>query len=183
MTRGQASTNDIGEFRLPRLEPGRYLLYVQPIAQGDEDGPRLQPAYYPGVASVENAQPIVVEAGTLMAEISITLVEGDVTPVRGRIVATDGKPLAASAYVSVREFVPAMRENWSNLGTSTDPSGSFRLSLAPGDYYLEARAMGLESQRPQTVEQFGMTRVTVGADAVDDVVITMGSGAYVSAGS
>src|SRR5437588_4773599 len=66
-----ASTNDLGEFRLAHVEPGRYLILVNPsrrdawadmYASGENDATQSlpTPTFYPGVPSLEQAQPITI---------------------------------------------------------------------------------------------------------------------------
>ena len=38
---GQAQTNDLGEYRVPRLQPGRYLVQVRPQMNQNYQGPNL----------------------------------------------------------------------------------------------------------------------------------------------
>src|SRR5207247_6147440 len=72
--RSGTSTNDLGEFRLARLEPGRYVLFVIPRQDsfGEMNGPSgmtepaeplAAPTFYPGVSSLDQAQPITIERG------------------------------------------------------------------------------------------------------------------------
>src|SRR5205085_793272 len=66
--RNGTNTNDLGEFRLARLEPGKYLVFVMPQRREMFFGPgapspdqaELQPVptYYPGVPAIDQAQPI-----------------------------------------------------------------------------------------------------------------------------
>lgn len=63
--RGGNQANDLGEFRIPRLEPGRYLLQVRPqpgrfmddSMLPAEPQPQPIPTYYPGVLAMDQAQP------------------------------------------------------------------------------------------------------------------------------
>src|SRR5262249_43831382 len=59
--RGGAGTNDLGEFRVARLEPGSYLLRAQgrnTMAGDDPSDVQVAPTYFPGVAAMDQAQPI-----------------------------------------------------------------------------------------------------------------------------
>ena len=40
---GQAQTNDLGEYRVPRLQPGRYLVQVRPQMNQNYQDPKPRP--------------------------------------------------------------------------------------------------------------------------------------------
>src|SRR5439155_22896568 len=80
--RGGASTNDLGEFRIPRLEPGSYLLRAQTrnnMAPDDPTETQSVPTYYPGVLAIDQAQPIRIERGQTTTGIEMMLLDGTST--------------------------------------------------------------------------------------------------------
>ena len=176
-------TNDLGEFRVPRLEPGRYLLLVQPRRDVQEDGPPTQslPTFFPGVLTREQALPIAIERSSSVTGLDLALVDGTMSRVTGTLIdSTSGRP-AISGFVNVRAVVAGVPDGFDAASAPVKPDGTFELRLAPGEYQIEGRAM-----RPGTVgplqagdEQIGMARLTVG-DADSDVTIVLGRGATVT---
>ncbi len=193
MMRGGVSTDDRGEFRVGRLEAGTYLLQVSArrgpspddmgtsAAPGTAPLPQPLPTYYPGVLSLEQAQPITIEKGQSATDIEIALAEGIPGTVIGTVTMSNGSGFpAGNAYVNVRRVTTeANRMDGFSTGTAIRPDGTFRLVLAPGDYMIEARVsprMMNSSPRPED-EQFGNARVTVASGSEDAVAITVGHGA------
>jgi hypothetical protein len=189
--RAQMSTNDIGEFRIGRLPPGRYVLMANanqrfPVGPVVDAAPLPQPVptYYPNGLSRSEAQPIPVGRGQTLPGIEIVMVEGLPTVVTGRVIAADGQPVTPATgggFVSVRLDEREFQGSSMN-GTGLRPDGSFQLLLAPGNYVLEARrtlptAAGAAAGRSN--EQFGRTKVSVGGESMD-VSIVIGAGATVS---
>ncbi len=106
----QTQTNDLGEYRLPRLEPGRYAVHVRPQMQNEFRPPAAQdaapplpqpmPIYYPSAPSLAQAQPIVVRRGETVSGIDIMLGDGLPAVVTGIVVRSDGEPVG-SGFISV----------------------------------------------------------------------------------
>jgi hypothetical protein len=189
--RSMMSTNDIGEFRIGRLPPGRYLLMVNPTQRGFQEPANVDPAplpqpvptYFPGVLSRSEAQPIVVGRGQTVSGVEIVMFESTPAVVTGRVIAADGQPVSPAnggGFVNVRLDDVAVGGMTSG-GASLRPDGSFQLLLAPGDYILEARRAlpAGTSGQGRVNEQYGMTRVSV-AGAPMDVSILVGGGATAS---
>jgi hypothetical protein len=77
VTRASALTNDLGEFRLGNLEPGKYVVSVAPVTPGPsrkkiarkQNGgdapslPREVPLFYPNAFDIDGAAPVYVSAG------------------------------------------------------------------------------------------------------------------------
>jgi hypothetical protein len=182
-SRGGGATNDLGEFRVSRLEPGNYLLLVQPRRDVQEDGPAAQsvPTFYPGVSMREQALPITLERGASMTGLELTLVDGTMSRVTGALFDSNGRA-AISGFVNVRAIVDGLAEAFDSATAPVKSDGTFELRLAPGKYQIEGRAM-----RPGTVgplqpgdEQVGMAQITVTGQALSDVTIWLGGGAKVT---
>src|SRR5574340_1359530 len=68
-TFGEASTNDLGEYRIYGLPPGRYVLRATPRSSYGRGGPAEQPeeqyvpTFFPGSADAASAAPVEVGAG------------------------------------------------------------------------------------------------------------------------
>jgi hypothetical protein len=183
--RNGGSSNDIGEFRIGRLNPGTYLLLASsrrnPV--DDQFGPNAAlpaevpaqpvPTYYPGVPALDLAQPIRIERGQTVSDIDITLAEAVPSVVTGTVVGEDGQPLTTGGFLSVRTTLKDMTFPVDTGGTSVRPDGTFRLTLAPGDYVLEARANSSGGPGAPYVERTGMARVNV-AGNVEGLTIAIG---------
>lgn len=190
MTSGSES-NDLGEFRVPRLEPGSYLLQVlpshrfamnEPLREGQQPEPQALPTFYPGALSADGAQPIIIARGQSVTEIDVTLVTGLPAVLSGTVLGEDGVP-AANGFVSVRSVAAGVGGD--STGTGIDASGAFNITLAPGDYHLEARiiarpAAGAMGPAAPGNELVGSMRVSLTGGGVEVVSIVVGRGATVS---
>jgi hypothetical protein len=191
--RGGASTNDLGEFRVPRLEPGRYVLSIvprNPMTMDDPSSgmpapplPQATPVYYPAVASPDQSQAIVINRGETVSGIEIVLGEALPTVVSGTVVGPDGLMNKIGGSVMARISTVA-----SNLGPpmSSTPirnDGTFRMQLVPGQYTLEARAnpqTGPGEVYQASRELFGTMQLSLGAGQTESVMIMLGKGATAS---
>jgi hypothetical protein len=183
--RGNSSTNDLGEFRAPRLEPGTYVIRAQSRNNAPPDDPSESqpvPTYYPGVLSIDQAQPIKVERGQTTSGIEIMLLDGVSSVVSGTVVDANGLPAPMGTYVNARvvgDFIDMMT---SGGGTGVRPDGTFRFKLAPGEYQLEVQSMrpGVGGRPGPDDQQFGRLRVSVGSAPISDLTIALGPGATIS---
>ena len=184
--RGQTQTNDLGEFRIPRLTSGRYVLNVRLQGgyqndPGDEPLPQSLPTYYPGTLVREKAQLIGVGRGQSIAGVELTLIEGLPSIINGMVVVLSGEAFSGGSVTAraVRDFAGI------DGGSQVRPDGSFRFQLPPGEYYFEARLRpGAPNQPPPMMrpenDLFGTARVTVGGGGHESVAILVGKGATAS---
>ena len=141
--RGGASTNDLGELRIPRVEPGSYLLRAQgrnTMAPDDPSETQSVPTYYPGVLAIDQAQPIKVERGQTTTGIEMMLLDGVSTVVSGTVIDVKRLP-AMGAYVNARVIGDIGDAMVSGGGSGVRPDGAFRMKLVPGDYQLEVQSV------------------------------------------
>ncbi len=184
--RGGAQTNDLGEFRISRLNAGRYLVAVMPPrtfffedpwTPSTERLPEPVPTYYPGALSLDQAQPIALGKGQTVAGIEIVLAEGTPTLVSGVVISKEGPP-AGGGGVNARSVGAEALPGSPGWSTGIRPDGTFRLKLPPGEYVLEARAARPGAgPRPPDDEQFGTARVSVSSETLEGVSIVIGRGA------
>jgi hypothetical protein len=181
--RGGSATNDLGEFRVPRLEPGSYLVLAQPRRAIQDDGPATQsaPTFYPGVSMRDQALQITIERSASVTGLDLVLVDGTMSRVSGTLVESSGRP-AIGGFVNVRAIVEGRADGFDSATAPVKPDGTFELRLAPGEYQIEGRAMrpGTVGQLQPGDEQVGMTRLTVTGQALSDVTIALGGGAKVT---
>jgi protocatechuate 3,4-dioxygenase beta subunit len=167
-------TNDLGEYRLFNLAPGRY--YVSATYRpgygmqggGGEDG--YAPTYYPSGPSPDLASPVEVTAGTTLSSIDIQLRRAPSVLVRGRVVNAGGGNSARRTMVRLIPRNDSVLQMFQmRVGRVFDQAGSFAISgVAPGSYWLVAESAGEGGTR-----MFGRTAVDVGSGAVDDLAVTL----------
>jgi hypothetical protein len=181
--RGSGLTNDLGEFRVPRLEPGNYLLLAQPRRDVQEDAPAAQsvPTWYPGVSAGESALPIAVERGASVTGLELALVDDRMSRLSGTLVYASGRP-AAAGFVNVRATIAGLPDAFDAATAPVKPDGTFEINLAPGEYQIEGRAVQPGTVGPLQAgdEQVGMARLIVTGEAHSDVTILLGRGATVT---
>ncbi len=186
---GQAQTNDLGEYRVPRLQPGRYLVQVRPQMNQNYQDPNLTetplpqplPTFYPNAPGMSQAQPITVNRAETVPGVDLMLAEGVPTLVTGTVLRSDGE-VASAGSVSTRVVGPDSVVGYDSAGgTGIGQGGAFRLTLAPGEYMLEAQVMTRQGPGVGPNEQlFGSARINVGGGSVDNVTIMVGRGATAS---
>jgi protocatechuate 3,4-dioxygenase beta subunit len=177
-----ASTNDLGEFRISNLAPGRYYIASASQKMGgvqagperdDSKGPEeaLVPTYFPSAADADSASQVDVGPGAEVRGIDIRLRKTRVFHVRGKVVDdATGSPLSpASLIVYRREATGGM----SLLPTSTsfvpDTKGSFELKNIPSGSY----AMLIVSPNPMQIK---MVAFDIADQDVDNFTAHFGAG-------
>lgn len=144
---GSAATNDIGEYRLANLAPGRYVVVATSQGRGggrppetlDED---LLPTYYPSTLDPAGAVPIDIAAGLEVGGITISLVRGALYRVQGKIVGGTPQDLA-NVQVSLLPRGGGPSAFMGRAGGAVGSDGAFQLTrVRPGSYHLIAQRMG-----------------------------------------
>jgi hypothetical protein len=189
--RNSASTNDLGEFRLAHLEPGKYVVFVTPrrdvwadmngIGENDAADSQPTPTFFPGAPSLDQAVPITIDRGRSATAIELSLIESQTATITGIVVDASGEPVAERGSMSVRTIARGLPNVYGGGSAGLKPDGTFRLRLAPGEYELEAQAYHSWNggSPPPRSEQFGSARLTVDGD-VSGVVIQVTPGARIS---
>jgi len=135
---GGAMTNDLGEYRIHGLTPGRYFVSAsfRSLRSGDRnDHLAYAPTYYPGTGSVAEAQRLTVAAGQTIRAINMTLLPVVAVRVSGLALDGAGRPLTG-AYVSIAD---RSVNGMFGSGSQVEPDGTFAISgVPPGDYTLRA---------------------------------------------
>ena len=146
---GQAATNDLGEFRLFDLEPGRYYLSAEEQnyqwvvnRQIPEDAQKTAAKgrtkiYYPNAIDPERASPVSVKEGEEIPKVDFIMREVPVFRVRGRIVNQISKS-GRGMHLELRRR--NQRQYWSSAASApVKDDGSFELAeVASGEYSLLA---------------------------------------------
>ncbi len=178
-------TNDVGEYRIANLTPGKYYLRAQrnlgfgPQPAGPTEGeeknkPRMDyvSTFYPGAVDLSGASPVVVTAGQQASGIDIPLKKGRVYRVSGKVT---GMPAGTRVQISLQPQVSLRGSGvvMNSFGSSSSPAadGSFVMrSVVPGSY--ELLVVNYDNNRPAVV---GRTTVTVSNANLEDVVVQAGS--------
>lgn len=146
----QVRTNDLGEYRLYWITPGKYFVRVDysgvptPLFRSPnefvgplEDG--YSSTYYPGTSDVSSASPIELLPGAQLSAIDLQLIRTKTYTVKGRAIITNPLP-NQRPFVSMRP-----RQQTGIVNTSMNPmtymDGTFEIhNVLPGSYILSANA-------------------------------------------
>jgi hypothetical protein len=183
-------SNDLGEYRIAGLEPGRvYLSASAPaslvsmwmtlasdgsalgsISESEAGGTETYaPTFYPGTNDIGQARPIEVQAGEEVRGIDLTLIPVRAVSVRGRVsnpYATSGR-FTASITLTPRGFTGRVAIPRSTVA-GEDSEGLFELrGVPPGSYVLNA--MGNDMGRLYAARE----TLEVGSADVDGLQITL----------
>jgi protocatechuate 3,4-dioxygenase beta subunit len=147
-----ATTNDLGEFRLPGLRAGNYVIRAtyqsqerplveeRPVAaaraaiQAAEE--RYITTYYPNTTNPGMASPIEVAAGAQIGGINITLLRTRLVHIKGHV-GTAGQTLLGQLGVSLSPR--GQTQIWNSREVTADSRGGFQMDgVVPGPYFLKA---------------------------------------------
>jgi hypothetical protein len=134
-------TNDLGEYRLFGLPPGRYYLCAtsyEEMSRARYSGAQsYAPTYYPGTGNFASATAIDLRAGAVLRGIDITVLKTRLARVRGHLVnaLTKQPPNGVRVWLAARGDIGGRM----TFGMPIDDQGAFELpGVTPGAYYLEA---------------------------------------------
>ena len=174
-------TNDLGEYRLHGIAPGKYLLtatyraFVMPFTVDASAKPAAEedyiPTYYPGTADPAAAAMLDVGPGASIESINLRLSKAHTVHVRGHVTQTvaTGRPPIVLTMVprGSNTMQPFMGMNRAR----PDAKGNFDMrGVAPGAYWLRANI----NQNGQSAG--ARVAVDVGAENVDNVNVVIGPG-------
>lgn len=182
--RQTAMTNDLGEYRLYGLNPGRYfiLAHTQPGGSRVRSSPqRVYPrTYFPGVTDLSGAQQIEVAAAGSRAGVDLRLVKVNAVTVRGQVTGVDP---AATGLRRAGGNVWLQAADRSAFGvqlhsTPIRPNGDFELpNVTSGSYILHAMAPGGKGVRSGrlvlSVGDRDVSNLTVQLEPVFELPVTL----------
>ena len=128
------TTNDMGEFRLDNVAPGRYLVFVRPAGflQDGYLANGYMPTYYPAAISMAGATRINMVAGQDVSGIAVTLSMSPMYSMSGHVTEPGSK---------TRELIVMQRDTAEIevFRGALGPDGRFIIGgVPPGDYVLRA---------------------------------------------
>ena len=130
-------TNDVGEYRIYDLSPGRYYLKAAPqqMMGGRSDTDQsFASAYYPGPPDAAAAAPVDIGAGQQLRGMDLTLRPLRVANIRGHIANPGSNPMVG---------LISFQDGGGSTSTNTsveNPDGKFELrGVTPGPYVLTAQ--------------------------------------------
>jgi protocatechuate 3,4-dioxygenase beta subunit len=180
---GESRTNDLGEYRVFDLAPGRYYVRATPSAEERSEargtstsdtktGSDYVATYYPNVADVSHASTIELKAGDEIPSTDLSLVRNRTYKIRGQIVDTtstsEGQSYAINLMSSDALGLANVKQEMA------DKTNSFELTgVSPGSYIVIA--IGFDER--EIVKGFESVDV-IDAD-VDSVKVVIKRGAEI----
>jgi protocatechuate 3,4-dioxygenase beta subunit len=178
---GAAMTNDLGEFRIPSLAAGSYLVaavnaqsVVTTGLSAQKPGDKPESAYvftfFPSATDAANAVPVQLAAGGEAGGTVIRLRKVNTVRITGKVAgAGEGKAVVMRlAPKGVTSSVLAVYQG--KLVASQEKDGSFELKgVAPGSYML----IGLQTDAQTQSMRFGSVLLQVGNQHIDGLVLQL----------
>jgi hypothetical protein len=177
---GRAQINDLGDFRVANLAPGKYMLSVACHiktagltkaglpAEAPEEG--YATTYYPRIIDMAQA------TGNEVRGIDLRPVKAGTHHIRGKVIDGATNLPAHEVFVSlVRSDAGPMYQMGTNGAAVRNAAGAFDIgSVLPGSYLLIANRMDGDSQ------SITQQPVDVGSQNINDLTVTIGSGFQLS---
>jgi len=178
-----ASTNDLGEFRIYGLPPGRYFVGIGLSTAGVADRARqstdtlhvvpaprgVAPVFYPGTPLASDATPVVVPAGAEIRGIDIRLQTVPLATLSGIVTNARGEP--ASGVILMLN--PARTDGVLFAFPSfvePDAAGRFRMvNIPPGDYRIDV----VSRARMEAIGRTGTNLARGPADEIASVAVSV----------
>jgi protocatechuate 3,4-dioxygenase beta subunit len=198
-----SQTNDLGQFRVWGLPPGEYLVSAtlrsfgvdpQMIVGTSQDATGYAPTFYPGTASVTEAQRVSVTVGAEASGIEFALLPVRTAKVSGIVVDAEGRPFT-EGNVMVIQTMGGGGDGMMFMAAG-GPGGMGRLgadgaftisSVTPGEYALQARVRRTKPGSAPAPEfgmpgegETGTVNVTVSGEDIAGLVIVASKGAKLS---
>jgi protocatechuate 3,4-dioxygenase beta subunit len=176
--------NDLGEYRIANLPPGKYILSLNPHRWGPMQGPPASPpagtpekpfdegyvsTYYPEARDPAQATPIEIDSGQEVTGIDFRARKGRTYRVRGTVLEPNGTP-AKNVFINAFPGEGGMMFGPRGGTNVRGNDGKFELTgLAPGSYTLMANRMGGGGEgRMQHLQS-----LTVGEEHVNNFVVQL----------
>lgn len=170
---GGSTTNDLGEYRIAGLVPGRYYLSATYALQPTGDfAPEAgyAPVYYPGTNELDAATPVELRPGDDNRDIDFTLLPARTVHVRGHVFnSTTGKSVQGANVSLMRHEPNTQMISYSGAAYVQDASGAFDIGgVPPGSYILMGQLFGNNQQ------YVGRELLNVGDSDIDGIELAVG---------
>jgi hypothetical protein len=179
--RGNAVSDDTGQFRLSGLEPGEYYVQASSRETWESDSADKQvlgfvPTFYPSNPAPAEAQRVRVRAGQEVPGIDVGLLPGKVGKISGTAFNSMGQPLAGE---NVSMSFEIRGENFMSMSggqsAKVQPDGSFTFrNIAPAEYHLK---VGIPATADRGAEAANVIVSVVGGDVEGVNIVTSAAGA------
>lgn len=150
----QQSSNDLGEYRIHGLAPGRYIVSAQAplwerivgdreyLASGKNEPEKGYPRiYYPNATDSGRATSVEVKEGDEITSIDIFMKEVPVYRIRGRVVNTVSNGKSSRSGLSLLRKTGKRQREFINWAPTKKADGTFEVpEVVPGEYTLIAFA-------------------------------------------
>jgi protocatechuate 3,4-dioxygenase beta subunit len=181
MMGGNGSTNDLGEFRIFGVAPGKYYLWATQrgggpftavdLSVGAQQEESYVPTYYPGTTDTANATSIEVGSGSQVTGINMTLRKTATVHIKGTVT---NRPAGVPDRIQVM-LVPRSAAGSFVFGgmrpSFADSKGNFDIrGVAPGQYSLSA--MLNEGGQNYSANM----PVDVGSSSIENVTLALSTG-------
>jgi hypothetical protein len=178
MPHGGGQLNDLGEYRIANLSPGKYYLSVQPYPMArmgmEEKSPapgkpdiRLVRTYYPGATTLANAVAVEVKAGQDLTGMDVRMQSAQTYHIRGKVVGNLPEGSVEHSTVSVS---PRDEQSFAFFGgrSNVKPDGTFDIAgIAAGSYTLNYFVLS------GNVRSAGHQNVDISEGDVDGVTLAL----------
>ena len=179
-------TDDLGQYRVRGLKPGKYYVGVKPDVErrAKVDSSKAKaatvvavPTVYPGSADTTLAAPIEVAAGARVTGIDITLAKARTFTVSGRVVTVAGSgAMGTTVTFRSRDHGMVLDSEWST--TTRNANGDFEIrGVQAGHYNVSAMRSGEVSVTPLDLTgDIEGVRVVLGKGALVRATLAMDDG-------
>jgi hypothetical protein len=172
-TQRQATTNDLGEYRLYGLPAGTYYVAVRGT-------------FYPGTALGTDALAIVVQGGDQALGTDIRLLSAQMSRVSGRVVDANGRPVPSRSAVlnplqldggGLAQRKEALVDGRGEFVFNSVPPGAYRIDVIRVPFLVDSGRSGSVPTYTSVPRDTGSALVTVPAEGtIGDVVIQLTPG-------
>lgn len=136
------TTNDLGEYRIYGLEPGRYVISATmrfPAGTTEAPSSGLAPTYFPGTTDAAQARVVDIHLGETVSNTDIEMTAVRTARLQGTVTDTEGRPLAGANLNLIR--LGASNPQGVSFVTAR-PDGSFVFTaIPPGKYSIDATSL------------------------------------------
>jgi hypothetical protein len=178
------TTDDEGEYRIPRLAPGSYQVMASTKetwtvvdSAGRETVFGYMPSYFAGVAAPGEARRVNVALGEYVRSVDFQLVPGRAAKISGIAVDSKGRPFSRiTASEQIRGL--GFGSFRGGPGATIGADGTFTIrDVPPGEYTLETSRYGPEADGPPEV---ALMTIFVDGNDIEGLLLTGSNGGSVS---